>query len=202
MATGCFIVLEGVDGAGTTTQARALAEALRRRGHTVTTTCQPSPGAIGQLVRTLLRTIDDPPDPRALALLFAADRLDHVHQLIAPALARGEVVLSDRYVASSWIYQGLACDPAWVRTINAHAPWPDLTLVLTVSAEVARARVQARAGTPTELFDALEIQRRIAAGYAALLDDPSLRAVVGIAGDAPADDVTAALLEACVAHGL
>src|SRR5204862_347715 len=125
---GRFIVLEGVDGAGTTTQTRALAAALAARGHIVTTTCQPSDGVIGKLVRSQLRATDDPPDPRALALLFAADRLDHIHRVVEPALARGEVVISDRYVASSWIYQGLACDPQWVRTINAHAPWPDLTL--------------------------------------------------------------------------
>lgn len=202
MSTGRFIVLEGVDGAGTTTQTQALGEALRSRGHIVTTTCQPSPSNIGQLIRSLLRATDDPPDPRALALLFAADRLEHVRRLITPALDRGEVVISDRYVASSWIYQGLACEPAWVREINTYAPWPDLTLVLTIPVEVAAARVRARTSTPTELFDALELQRRIAGGYRALVADQDLPGVVEINGNAPLDAVTQALVEICIARGL
>lgn len=201
---GCFIALEGLDGSGTTSCARALAERLTARGHTVVTTAQPSDRSIGRAIRGFLREGSERLDPRALALLFAADRLDHLAGVIEPALAGGAVVICDRYVASSWAYQALSCDLAWVKTINAHARWPDLTAVLTVDPELAAARVQARAQTtaaPREIFDALALQRRVAAGYAALVaegrDD-----VVSIDAAAPLPAVIAALEQACSARGL
>ncbi|HWB75244.1 MAG TPA: dTMP kinase [Nannocystaceae bacterium] len=195
MATrGSFIALEGLDGAGTTTQAARLSTHLERAGFTVLRTQQPSKRSIGAAIRDHLRALDHPLDPRALALLFAADRIDHVASEITPALARGEIVVCDRYVLSSWAYQGLDCDPAWVRAINVHAPWPDLTLVLELPAEVACARVAARAGKG-EIFDALATQRRVEAAYAAALRE-GLPGVVAIDGTAGPDAVTDALVHA------
>ncbi len=196
---GSFIALEGLDGAGTTTQARRLAELLERAGLTVLRTQQPSQRSIGVAIREHLRALDRPLDPRALALLFAADRIDHVTAEIEPALARGEVVICDRYVLSSWAYQGLDCDPAWVRSINAHAPWPDLTLVLALPPETACARVAARTGdTGTrEIFDALATQRRVAEAYASALG-AGLPGLVELDGSAAADVVTDAVVRACV----
>ena len=134
MARGVFVALEGLDGSGTSTQAGALADALRWRGHTVHATHEPSNGSIGAMARTMLKRRDDQVDPHLLAPLFAADRLEHHAREIAPALARGEVVLCDRYVMSSWVYQALDCDADWVERINTHAPWPDTTFVLTIGA--------------------------------------------------------------------
>jgi dTMP kinase len=192
---GSFIALEGLDGSGTTTQAVRLAALLERAGLTVLRTQQPSRRSIGTAIRQHLHAVDHPLDPHALALLFAADRLDHVAGEIEPALARGEVVICDRYVLSSWAYQGLDCDPAWVRSINARAPWPDLTVVLALPAETACARVAARAGK-REIFDALATQRRVAAAYdAAILE--GLPGVVAIDGSATPDLVTTALVRAC-----
>ncbi|MBC8067551.1 MAG: dTMP kinase [Deltaproteobacteria bacterium] len=196
-ARGSFIVLEGLDGAGTTTQALRLAELLERAGLTVLRTQQPSRRAIGAAIREQLRALEHPPDPRVLALLFAADRIDHVTAEIEPALARGEVVVCDRYVLSSWAYQGLDCDPAWVRSINAHAPWPDLTAVLRLSPERAAERVAARAHD-RELFDALATQRRVAAAYDEALA-AKLPGVVSIDAEASIEAVGAALVQACVA---
>jgi dTMP kinase len=193
MTRGRFIALEGLDGSGTTTQAARLADALGARGRTVVRTQEPSHGPIGRLVREALRSLDAPLDPDALALLFAADRRDHVAREIEPALARGHDVVCDRYVMSSWAYQGLASDPQWVQTINAHAPWPDLTLVLELPAADAVARVHARGGT-REIFDALAVQERVAAGYRAALARTDLANVHVIDARASIDDVAAAVL--------
>src|SRR5579864_7294663 len=108
---GLFIVLEGLDGAGTTTQLVRLAERLRRAGERVVATAEPTDGPIGALIRQALRRRLVHRDGRALtdeslALLFAADRVDHVAGEIEPALARGQHVLCDRYVLSSLAYQG------------------------------------------------------------------------------------------------
>jgi dTMP kinase len=195
VASGRFIALEGLDGAGTSTQADALAAVLRQRGSTVLQTREPSDGSIGRQTRDHLRADRDPPaDPRVTALLFAADRLEHVQCEVAPALQRGETVICDRYVMSSWVYQALDCDPAWIRQINAQAPWPDVTVFLDVDVDVAVARVRSRAGV-AEIYDREAVQRRLAAAYRALVDE-ALPGVVVVGGDAPIATVTERILAA------
>lgn len=194
---GRFIVLEGIDGSGTTSQCRALAQALTDSGHEVVTTHEPSSGSIGRLVRERLAERGTPLDPHAMALLFAADRVDHVRTEIEPALVAGRHVVSDRYLWSSLTYQSLSCDRDWVATINAAAPWPDLTLLLDVPVDVAQARIEARAeteGTTREIYDRRELQEKVAAGYAALLEDDR-PGVHRIDGTQSPDAVTAALVE-------
>lgn len=204
-ARGRFIAIEGIDGSGTTLQTRALASWLRQRGHAVEETREPSAGTIGRMIRERLQIEAAPLDPAALALLFAADRLDHVAREIDPARERGAVVLSDRYLLSSLAYQSLDCDLAWVRTINRAAPPPDLYLFLRVPAEVAFERVQRRAAAgaaTTERFDALALQRKIAGLYEAALDTPGLGEVEIVDGTRAPDEVTAALADACARRGL
>ncbi|MEX1368899.1 MAG: dTMP kinase [Nannocystaceae bacterium] len=201
MDRGVFIVLEGIDGSGTSTQSGALAATLRARGHEVVETCEPSERSIGRLTRARLARDAEPLDRRALALLFAADRLDHVAREIEPALAAGQVVLSDRYLMSSWVYQSLDCDPQWVREINRFAPWPDLTFVLDVSAAEAMRRVAGREGIE-EIFETTPQQVRLAQAYAEHARDASLPRVHRLDGSRPQSEVTAMLLEACVAAGL
>ncbi len=202
---GRFIVLEGIDGSGTTTQARRLVDALCARGQACLLTAEPSRGEIGRLIRTLLSSRGDArPDPRALALLFAADRLDHVAREIEPALAAGTSVVCDRYVVSSWAYQSLDCPADWVDTINAHAIWPDLTVWIDLPVGVAQRRMHQRAdrdGTPEELFDAESVQAKVAAAYGRILADPGLTGVVRIDGTAPPDTVAAAIVAAIDATG-
>jgi dTMP kinase len=104
-----------------------------------------------------------------MALLFAADRLDHVSTVVTPALDDGKTVVSDRYVLSSLAYQSVTSPEGehavpWIREINAHARPADLTLVLDVDDAVAAERRAARGG-PEELFEAREIQRKLAAVY-------------------------------------
>jgi dTMP kinase len=116
------------------------------------------------LIREALGRVHDPPDPATLALLFAADRLHHLHTEIEPLLARGVHVLSDRYVLSSLAYQSIGLDPHWVATINREARPPDLTLLFQVDPEVAAGRRGARGGT-AEIYDALQLQHQVAARY-------------------------------------
>ncbi len=209
-----FVVFEGIDGSGTTTQLSLVAERLRARGHVVHESREPSHGRIGMLARQLL-SVPQPwvatllnrlptVDPAVLALLFAADRLEHLAREIQPALEAGELVLCDRYVVSSLVYQSLDCDPTWVANINMQAPWPDLTFVFDVSPELALARVAARrasTGEAIERFDVPDTQRRLAAGYSAILGR-DLSGTQRVDAAAPIEAVTEAIVAACIAAGL
>ncbi len=197
---GRFIVLEGLDGAGTTTQTERLAAALRAEGHAVLTTREPSDGPVGTLIRQALtgRLVlpggAGPLAPETLALLFAADRTDHLRAKVLPALEAGKVVLSDRYVLSSLAYQGASLSMAWVDAINSHAIPADLTLFVGVAPEVA-ARRRAVRGEAAELFEADEAQRRIARQYlAAIRRRGGRERVVRIDGSQSVEAVTAAAL--------
>ncbi|WP_095992151.1 dTMP kinase [Cystobacter fuscus] len=197
---GLLIVLEGLDGAGTTTQVERLAAALKAEGHSVLTTREPSDGPVGVLIRQALtgRVVlpggAGPLAPETLALLYAADRTDHLRARVLPALEAGQVVLSDRSVLSSLAYQGASLPMEWVEAINSHAIPADLTLFVQVSIEVAARRRAARGG-PEELFDAEEKQRRISQQYEAAIALRGAREhVVRIDGDGSVEAVTAACL--------
>lgn len=174
--TGRFIVIEGTDGSGTTTQTELLVQALGGLGIAAHPTREPTPGPVGRLLREALekRLVRDAKrqatlDWTTFALLFAADRTDHVRDEITPLLEQGTWVVSDRYDLSSLIYQSLtAPDPdaalEWVRQVNAQALRPDLVVVLDVDADTAAARRRARGG-PEELFERRELQAKLAAAY-------------------------------------
>ena len=174
--TGRFIVLEGIDGCGSTTQAKLLQAVLRERGHDVELTSEPSDGPIGKLIRQALldKLEGSEGQPRrcswaTMALLFAADRLDHVDQVIRPALERGAIVISDRYDLSSLTYQSATATTGsdvvgWVRALNARALRPDLTIVLHVTPEIAGRRRLTRGG-PEEIYEKTELQRTLAGLY-------------------------------------
>ncbi|WP_323097680.1 dTMP kinase [Intrasporangium sp. YIM S08009] len=143
-APGLFVCFEGGDGAGKSTQVRLLTEALERRGRRVVVTRQPGGTPLGQQIRDLVLH-GDHMAARAEALLFAADKAHHVETLIRPALAAGDVVITDRYVDSSITYQGAGRDLGAdeIRDLQHWAVGgvlPDLTIVLDVAPEVGRAR--------------------------------------------------------------
>lgn len=170
MKRGLFIVLEGLDGAGTTTQARDLVRRLEERGERAHFTAEPSSGPIGSQIRMMLagrlRGYRGAPwDRRSLALLFAADRLDHLACDIEPKLASGMHVVCDRYVLSSMAYQGLDNPVDWVAEINRYAVAPDVTFFLKVPAETALGRRQAATPGAADLFETLPQQQRIEAHY-------------------------------------
>jgi len=140
-----FIVLEGGDASGKSTQARRLADRLRSRGRDVVETFEPGATPAGAAIRALLLDGDGPMDPMTEALLLAADRAQEVTEVIRPALARGADVVSDRFVPSSLAYQGvgrgLGLDE--VETLNSWATGglePDLVVVLDVDDAVATSR--------------------------------------------------------------
>lgn len=201
-ARGIFIVLEGIDGSGTTTQLGRLATLLERHGRRVLATREPSAGPAGRLLREILvgqhKNPDGTPlDGRAMALLFAADRRDHLVREIEPALARGTDVISDRYLLSSLAYQALDADRVWVEHLAAGIRAPDLTLLLDVPVAVAAER-RRRAGRTVERFDADELLGSVAENYRRLASDRPNVAVVD--GSLSAEEVTTAI--AAIACGL
>jgi dTMP kinase len=203
-----FVVLEGIDGAGTTTQTARLVDALSRHGAVAHGTHEPSDGSIGRVLRGMLthRTAVRAESPRAaaaqLGLLFAADRLDHLGAEVVPRLARGEWVVSDRYDYSSVAYQsstsGGAISIEWLRAINGQARRPDLTIVLDVTPEIARARRLARDGA-RELFDDDALQRTLAAFYRDIERHFPEDRVLHVDADRDADEVFADLWAATLA---
>jgi dTMP kinase len=165
---GILIALEGIDGAGTTTQGRRLAESLTDAGFEAHLTREPSDGPLGLLLREILAGKHAPVGATTLSLLFGADRADHLQREVEPALTRGAIVISDRWYHSSLAYQGTGEERLWIRELNRRARSPDLTVFLEVAAEVAADR-RAAAGREEEIFDQLAIQRRVAAGYRATI---------------------------------
>jgi len=143
-----FIVFEGIDGAGTTTQTKLLADWFQEKCLAAHLTWEPSPGRIGRMIREYLAGEVDVPDAdrhyHSLALLFAADRLDHLAREVEPRLREGTHVISDRYALSSLVYQSLHCDPSWVRSINHEAIRPHVTFLLDVPVEAALTRLARR----------------------------------------------------------
>jgi dTMP kinase len=172
---GRFVVLEGIDGSGTTTQVARLAERLRSLRVLVRSTREPSDGPVGTLVRQVLTGRVVNPGGRApgwatMSLLFAADRMDHVESEIEPVLAAGGVVLSDRYDASSLAYQSVSSGAEareaveWIRSLNRYVRRPDLTIVLDLPPDVAAERRDYR-GEAAQLYEQNEVQRALAAFY-------------------------------------
>ncbi len=200
---GRFFVLEGLDGAGTTTQAALLGAWLGRSGRKVHLTAEPSRGPVGTEIRHVLSGRLRGPggadfDPGALALLFAADRLDHWHAEIRPRLEGGTDVVSDRYVLSSLAYQAVSTgDAAWVAAINARAPAPDLTIFLRVRPSVALRRRFA-AATEREIFEVPAFQRRVAQAYGRALRSrvAAGERVAEVDGELPVDRVAALVARA------
>ncbi len=194
---GRFVVIEGIDGAGTTTQAARVTEALRARGDGVVQTAEPTDGPIGRLLRRVLRQEQGAPDPASLPWLFAADRADHLANRVVPALAEGGWVVSDRYVPSSLAYQSLERPMEDVAVLNAAFPLPDVTVMLDVPVDVALARVLARGGVP-DRFERRDTLERVASAYDQALAWVQARGgvVVRLDGTRPIFEVTASILGA------
>ena len=201
VARGRVISLEGGEGAGKSTQLKALAAALRERGITVIETREPGGSEGAEKIRELLLTgAEERWSPRAEALLFAAARTDHVDKLIRPALEEGKWVLSDRFVDSSLAYQGGAGDLGIeaVRGVNSFGIgdcYPDRTLVLALAQGGARARARDNedsdriGGRPENYHQKVDLAFRQLAS-----EDPERVRIIDASGSP--DDVTRRLLDA------
>ncbi|WP_319459779.1 dTMP kinase [Micromonospora sp. RTP1Z1] len=151
VSSGLFVVFEGGEGAGKSTQLAALAERLREQGRDVVVTREPGATGVGERIRSLvLDTAEaEAPSPRAEALLYAADRAHHVATVVRPALVRGAVVISDRYVDSSLAYQGAGRtlpveEVSWLSSWATGGLKPDLVVLLDVDPHTGLARVESR----------------------------------------------------------
>jgi len=174
LSKGRFIVIEGADGVGSTTQAKALVSYLNEAGRKAVFTAEPSGGDIGKLARSYLRAGSEQAK-ETLALLFAADRLQHYYSEIAPALEAGVDVVSDRYVLSSLVYQSLDLPTSWVKQLNRFAPPPDATILIALPFPAAWNRICGRleSGSTKEIFDRRDLQERIHTLYEELLHEVS-----------------------------
>ena len=197
---GLFVSFEGIDGSGKSTQARLLAEALRARGRQVVLTREPggSPGA-EEIRRLVLEGATDRWSAETEILLFTAARRDHLEKTIRPALARGEVVICDRFADSTRVFQGLTRGDLAATVDRLHdlmiGVEPDLTLLIDLDAAAGLARATARQGAEMRFEDmGLAFQTRAREGFLALAACNARFRV--IEGDRPAETVAAEVLAA------
>ncbi len=192
---GRFIAVEGLDGAGTSTQTELLAEWLRSKSLEVIVTKEPTNGPVGNLIRQVL-VGDVGLDPTSLALAFAADRIDHIENSagIRAHLEAGRWVISDRYVLSSLAYQGSDDLPSdWLREINHYAITPDLTVFIDTSPETCMQRIEKR-GAGLERFEDLERSRKTLLAYhESLKQGHFIDSMIGVSGEGTQDEVLAKL---------
>lgn len=198
MAEGLWITFEGGDGSGKTTQASLLEDWLRARGRTVVRTREPGGTEVGNLIREIVLHHRGDISPRAEALLYAADRAHHVATLVRPALARGEVVIQDRYLDSSVAYQGAGrvLDAGEIRALSLWASegaLPDVTVLLDLDPVSARQRLDA-ADKPFDRLEAeqAEFHGRVRAGFLALAAAEPERFLV-LDASLPVDEIAAAV---------
>lgn len=204
---GLFITFEGIDGAGKSSHIEALAEVVRSQGRVVTLTREPGGTPLAEKLRAMV--LADAMDPLCEALLMFAARRDHLQLVIEPALARGEVVISDRFTDATFAYQGggrgfdwsvLSTLESWVQALPAAQPpgavrQPDLTLWFDLAPAVAAARLQGvRAPDKFEAESAVFFGR-VVAGYERRLQAQPQR-FVRVAADQPPEQVRAQVLEA------
>jgi dTMP kinase len=208
MSKGFFITLEGVEGSGKTTQTALVAEALRAAGHRVTVTREPGGTRAGEAIRAIF--LDPAVSLHAAAelLLVLADRAQHVREKLKPALAAGEIVLSDRYSDSTVAYQGYGrgLDLKLLDELNRLATdgtHPDLTIVLDLAVETGLERTRARVrgdvrGPDRFEGEQVEFHRRVREGFLTIARDQPGR-VRTLDATAPVAEITGRIVEAIVA---
>jgi len=173
---GVFICLEGLDGCGKTTQTRILTKRLRNEGYGAVSTAEPSRGRIGQFIRKCCLHGDKRLPPVVEALLFAADRFEHVNNEVLPALKEGKIVVSDRYVYSSLAYQGAAgLDLKWIEMVNEHAVRPDLAVFIDVDPETVIGRLKPK----KSVMEDLQTQREVRKVYLKFVEKGDLTRIDG-----------------------
>jgi dTMP kinase len=185
-----FVVFEGLDGAGTTTQLGILKSTLAAAGIPHWLTYEPSDLPSGRLVRQVLKGEVDA-RPETLARLFSADRHEHLYgpEGIVERLGRGELVVCDRYILSSLAYQGVSCGPDLPRILNAAFPLPELLIFFDLPTKVSMERVQKR--PDREIFETLPFQERVREAYEAALSEYAGRGmgIVRVDASKPVEEV-------------
>jgi dTMP kinase len=183
---GAFICIEGLDGSGKTTQAKLLTEKLRK-SHSAVYTAEPSRGKIGTYIRNRCLYGEKRLSTVVEALLFAADRIEHVENEVLPALNEGKLVISDRYVYSSLAYQGAAgLSIEWIEKVNEHALKPDLAVFIDVDPNTVLERLKRR----KSVMENLETQQKVRDVYLKFVAKGKL---VRLDGNRAKDEVADAL---------
>ena len=158
---GTFIVFEGIDGTGKSTQIKLLANTLIKLGHKVVLTREPTEGVYGQKIRALYQNRSAVSASEELEL-FIKDRREHIETLIKPALEAGNVVLCDRYFLSTAAYQGGAgCDPETIFARHRFAPEPDLAIIIEVPPRLCISRITEKRGDQLNDFEQLESLKKV-----------------------------------------
>lgn len=164
---GKFIVFEGIDGSGQTTQAQLMNNYLKENGCNVVLTKEPTLDSdAGRKIREVLDK-KEKISPDKLQMLFAQDRKEHLEKLILPALKQGYIVISDRYFFSTFAFGALDLDLEWLIKINKNFIFPDVVFILDVSSEVAMNRIRTR-GEGFKFFEKKEKLSRVRQNYLAL----------------------------------
>jgi len=183
---GLFICVEGLDGCGKTTQTKLLVRKLRKMGWDAVYTAEPSRGKIGKFIQKYCLHGEKRTSPIVEALLFAADRFEHVEREVISALNEGKIVVSDRYVYSSLAYQGATgLDLKWIEMINEHAIRPDLAIFVDVELEAVIKRLKPK----KSVMENLETQRKVREVYVKFVEKGELVRIDGnkskkeVAGD-------------------
>ncbi|MBF9134874.1 dTMP kinase [Plantactinospora sp. S1510] len=202
-SSGVFVVFEGGEGAGKSTQVDRLAEALRQHSREVVVTREPGATGVGEQIRGLVLGRATGPEslaPRAEALLYAADRAHHVATVVRPALARGAVVISDRYVDSSLAYQGAGRtlpveEISWLSSWATGGLKPDLVVLLDIEPRTGLARVDFRGGSPDRLEgESIDFHDRVRYAFLDLAASDPKRYLV-LDASRPADEIAAAVAD-------
>jgi dTMP kinase len=172
---GVFICIEGLDGCGKTTQAKLLANKLAK-SHNALYTAEPSRGQIGAFIRKCCLYGEERLSTVVEALLFAADRIEHIENEVLPALNEGRVVISDRYVFSSLAYQGAAgLNVEWIEKINERALKPDLAVFIDVNPGVVMQRLKPK----KSVMETLETQQKVRKIYLQFVEEGRLTVING-----------------------
>ena len=186
---GVFICIEGIDASGKTTHARRLVENLRSKAFDAVYTTEPTSGEIGKIIRTNILQSQERVPSVIEALLFAVDRIEHVENMVKPALQEGKIVISDRYVYSSLAYQGAAgLDLKWIEEINKFAIPPDLAIYIDIPAEVVFERLRRE----KSVMENFQTQCKVREIYLKLVEDGRL---IPINGNRPGNEVEKDILE-------
>jgi len=186
---GMFVCIEGLDGSGKTTQAKRLVKNLRRRGFDAVYTTEPSTGKVGKLIRSFVLDREERVPIALEALLFAADRVDHVEAVVKPLLKQGKVVVCDRYVYSTLAYQGaVGLDLEWIERINRFALKPNLALFIDVPTDVVVKRLKRK----RTVMETRRNQEKVREVYLKMVREQRLTLVDG---DRPIPKVEKSVLE-------